>query len=85
MKTGVNSAGESETFYGIRLYLKSALELHHTEDDDDRSAVTFWMPRSVTNRHKVGQQFLTMASLIAEVLIRVTDNNEFPPLSEVIS
>lgn len=30
------------TFYGIRVYLKSAPELHDTDDDDDRSAITFW-------------------------------------------
>lgn len=30
------------TYYGVRFYLKSAPELHATEADDDRSAVTFW-------------------------------------------
>ncbi len=30
------------TYYGTRFYLKSAPELHATEADDDRSAVTFW-------------------------------------------
>lgn len=29
-------------YYGLRLWLKSAPELHHTEEDDDRSAVTMW-------------------------------------------
>ncbi len=30
------------TYYGTRFYLKSAPELHASESDDDRSAVTFW-------------------------------------------
>ena len=30
------------TYYGVRFYLKSAPELHNTDIDDDRSAVTFW-------------------------------------------
>lgn len=30
------------TYYGTRFYLKSPSELHATDDDDDRSAVTFW-------------------------------------------
>ncbi len=30
------------TYYDTRFYLKSAPELHATEEDDDRSAVTFW-------------------------------------------
>lgn len=32
------------TFYGVRLYLKSPEELHSDPVDDDRSAVTFWVP-----------------------------------------
>lgn len=30
------------TFYGCRVFLASAPELHHEADDDDRSAITFW-------------------------------------------
>lgn len=33
---------EWKTFYGLRVYLKSPADLHHTDTDDDRSAVTFW-------------------------------------------
>lgn len=32
----------SKTYYGLRIFLKSAPELHHTEIDDDRTAITFW-------------------------------------------
>lgn len=31
-----------KTFYGIRVYLASAPELHNNAGDDDRSAITFW-------------------------------------------
>lgn len=34
------------TYYGIRLYLHSPNLLHHTEQDDDRSAITFWIPQA---------------------------------------
>jgi hypothetical protein len=34
------------TYYGVRLYLASPDILHHTEDDDDRSAITFWIPNA---------------------------------------
>lgn len=30
-------------YCGIRVFLKSAPELHHRPNDDDRSAVTFWV------------------------------------------
>jgi hypothetical protein len=29
-------------FWGLRIWLRSPLVLRKTEDDDDRSAVTFW-------------------------------------------
>lgn len=34
----------NETFYGLRVWLKSPKEIleHSTPEDDDRSAVTFW-------------------------------------------
>jgi hypothetical protein len=34
------------TYYGVRLYLASPDILHHTEEDDDRSAITFWIPNA---------------------------------------
>lgn len=42
--------GESMTNYGLRVYLKSAPELHNIPGrDDDRSAVTFWCGASQKN------------------------------------
>lgn len=32
--------------YGVRAYLASPELLHHTPDDDDRSAITFWVPEA---------------------------------------
>ncbi len=34
----------TRTFYGLRVFLKSPPELHAHPDDDDRSAITFWVP-----------------------------------------
>lgn len=36
------TADTGETFYGVRVMLLSPNQLHHTETDNDRSAVTFW-------------------------------------------
>lgn len=33
------------TFFGVRIFLKSADTLHDFPGDDDRSAITFWGPR----------------------------------------
>lgn len=34
------------TYYGVRIFLASPDILHHTPEDDDRSAVTFWIPNA---------------------------------------
>jgi hypothetical protein len=33
-----------QLFYGIRMYLKSHPDLHHSDDDNDESAITIWVP-----------------------------------------
>lgn len=44
---------DGRRFYGVRVYLKSTMELHHTDADDDRSAITFWVPwRKGANHHR---------------------------------
>lgn len=56
----VTKHAEGKIFYGIRLYLTSPDVLHHTEKDDDRSAVTFWVPFTSTGGNdflKLGQIF----------------------------
>ncbi len=50
-----------KTYYGFRIWLKSPEELHHTTQDDDRSAVTLWFG---TKAAAAG--FLRRAAIIAE-------------------
>lgn len=67
-KEGTNLRGENEVFYGIRLYLKSPSELHSTEIDDDRSAITFWLPRP---NEPMAKEFVEVIGDMAEM---VTDH-----------
>lgn len=39
------------TFYGIRVFLESPDKLHHTAEDDDRSAITFFVPWTRAHGH----------------------------------
>lgn len=39
------------TFYGVRFYLKSPVELHDDPEDDDRSAITIWVPWTRAKGH----------------------------------
>lgn len=56
-KYGVNG---SETFFGVRMWLKSPKELldHSTPEDDDRSAITFWS-RNVTDLEVFAEDIMT--------------------------
>lgn len=55
------------TYYGLRLFLKSAPELHHTPEDDDRSAITFWF-----GTMEKASEFL--AELSAFVHVRIVES-----------
>lgn len=61
--------GTDETFYGIRMYLLSPKELHHSPDDDDRSAITFWV--KWTKRE--GNNPLYLKYLFADLYERTVD------------
>lgn len=37
---------EKSGFHGVRMYFSSPDCLHNTPDDDDRSAITFWIPQA---------------------------------------
>ena len=39
----VRKEAEGRVYRGLRLFLRSPDCLHHTETDDDRSAVTLWV------------------------------------------
>lgn len=41
-------ASTGRDFYAVRLMLESSPKLHHAETDDDRSAITFWIPSDRT-------------------------------------
>jgi hypothetical protein len=61
------TADTGVTYYGVRMYLASPDILHHTEGDDDRSAITFWIPnaRSMT-QDDLARTFHQMCVLVSE-------------------
>ena len=53
------------TFHGVRLFLASPDILHHTAEDDDRSAITFWIPHARSfSKEDLAQVFERMAELV---------------------
>lgn len=51
-------------YSAVQLMLHSSERLHHPPQDDDRSAVTFWLPKSKVRRLELAYAFERMAALI---------------------
>lgn len=54
------------TYSAVQLMLHSSPMLHHPPEDDDRSAVTIWLPKSVTRREDLAAALERMAHLVME-------------------
>lgn len=52
------------TYSAVRMFLQSPEQLHHTAGDDDRSAITFWLPKSSLRREWLASHFELMAHLV---------------------
>ncbi len=53
-------------YHAAQLILHSSDKLHHPPQDDDRSAVTFWLPKSYDRRWKMAQAFEEIARIFRE-------------------
>lgn len=53
-------------YSAVQFMLHSSPMLHHPPQDDDRSAVTFWLPRSFQRRDSLAEAFERAAKLIRE-------------------
>ena len=51
-------------YSAVQLMLHSSERLHHPPKDDDRSAVTIWLPRSVARREALAQTLMKAAALV---------------------
>ena len=53
-------------YHAAQLVLHSSPMLHHPPQDDDRSAVTFWLPKSQSRREEMAQAFERIAAIFRE-------------------
>jgi hypothetical protein len=54
-------------YSAVQIILHSSEKLHHPPMDDDRSAVTFWLPKSQKRREQLACTFERMAIAIRRV------------------
>lgn len=52
------------TYSAVQLMLHSSPMLHHPPADDDRGAVTFWLPKSKERREALAVTFEQMAAFV---------------------
>lgn len=52
------------TYHAVQMLLHSSPQLHHPPLDDDRSAVTFWLPKSGKRRAELAAAFRELADLV---------------------
>lgn len=53
-------------YSAVQLILHSSPKLHHPPADDDRSAVTIWLPKSRVRREVLAETLRKMADLVLE-------------------
>lgn len=71
-KTVTDDKFGTRTFYGVRMYLASPDVLHADPEDDDRSAITLWVPWTRAGGH----DFDRVTDTLAGLLVRVTQAAE---------
>lgn len=54
------------TYHAAQLILHSSDKLHHPPEDDDRSAITFWLPKSQHRRESMATAFEEIARIFRE-------------------
>ena len=57
------SSNTGVTYHAAQLILHSSEKLHHPPQDDDRSAVTFWLPKSHLRRQQMAMAFEQIAKI----------------------
>lgn len=61
----VHKRSNTEIVYSaVQFMLHSSEKLHHPPADDDRSAVTFWLPKSEARREALAKAFERAALII---------------------
>lgn len=53
-------------YTGVRIMLHSSDRLHQPPMDDDRTGITFWLPKSTARRFQLADAFRRMADAVIQ-------------------
>lgn len=62
----ISREGDGRVVHAARLILHSSPRLHHPPAGDDRSAITFWLPKSAARREEMARAFEEIARIFRE-------------------
>ena len=71
------TSNTGHVYTGLRFVLHSSERLHNTLMDDDRSGVTFWLPRSAERRKALARTFFDAIVAISAAPPEVEEDEEF--------
>lgn len=66
LETNEKDSNTEVTYSYVRQYLHSYSGLHHPPADDDRSAITWWLPKSEDRREILARQFEELARMVRD-------------------
>jgi hypothetical protein len=66
LELGYQKAGTDINYAYVRMHLHSSERLHQPPLDDDRSAITFWLPKTREKRFMLRSLFIQMAEMISQ-------------------
>lgn len=71
-KTVTDEKFGTRTFYGVRVYLESPPVLHSDPQDDDTSAITFWVPWTKARGHDFSSVISVLQDMAYQLVIEST-------------
>lgn len=66
IQTETKRSNTGIVYTAVRLILHSSPVLHHPPKDDDRSAVTFWLPRTINRREAFATTLERLAKAVRD-------------------
>lgn len=81
-KTVTDETFGERTFYGVRFYLASPDVLHHDPEDDDRSAITLWVPWTRRTGHRPAELVELLYAMGDAVRMEVPAGTTEAPLAD---
>ena len=70
---------KGRTFYGVRMFLASPDVLHADPNDDDRSAITFWVPWTKERGHDFEHVSMVLDGLDASLTAAYAMEHDLHP------